>query len=220
MDRFGLFALPFPMFDADDGASSGGAATSDANSGGQQEAGGEQAQTQPFAVFPDEKSFMARLKREAKAMLEAEAKALGFENAEAMRAALKAAREREEAEKSELDKLREAAQRAEAERQAALQAANERLIRAEVKAVAAELGIVDPDAAYALMDCSEVTVDESGQVQGVAEALKALTEAKPYLVKQQTASAPRSGADFRDGGAATGKTLSMNQLIRRAAGLE
>ena len=215
LDRFGLFALPFPMFEADDGAGSGGAATTDADSGGQQEDGGEQQTQQPFAVFPDEKSFMARLKREARSLLESEAKSLGFESAEAMRAALKALREREEAEKSELERLREAAQKAEAERQAALAAANERLIRAEVKAVAADLGIVDPDAAYALMDRSGVTVDDDGQVQGVKAALEALVKAKSYLVRQDAAS--RSGADFA-GGSGDSRKADMNAIIRRAAG--
>lgn len=219
MDRFGLWPVqvPMPLLDADDGAGSGGAAaTTDADSGGQQEDGGsQQPKPQPYAVFPDEKSFMARLKREARSLLESEAKSLGFESAEAMRAALKALREREEAEKSELERLREAAQKAEAERQAALAAANERLIRAEVKAVAADLGIVDPDAAYALMDRSGVTVDDDGQVQGVKAALEALAKSKPYLVRQDAAS--RSGADFA-GGSGDSRKADMNAIIRRAAG--
>lgn len=55
------------------------------------------------------------------------------------------------------------------------------LIKAEIKAQAAELGIVDAEAAEALADLSGVKVGDDGTVEGVKEALTALLEAKPYL---------------------------------------
>jgi|GEM_PF-1603434 len=65
--------------------------------------------------------------------------------------------------------------------QAAEKMANERLVRAEVKVIATEMGLVDSDAAYALMDGNSIEVKEDGAVAGVKEALEALVTAKPWL---------------------------------------
>ena len=62
---------------------------------------------------------------------------------------------------------------------------NQRLINAEVKLLAAEMGLIDADAALALMDKANVEVDESGNVIGVKEALEALVETKPWLKKAE-----------------------------------
>lgn len=187
-----------------------GGPDNNANAGGQQ--GGEGQQNQPFATFPDEKSFMARVNREARQQLEAKAKELGFESVAAMEAALKAAKERAEAEKTELQKAQEAAAKAKADKEAALQAANQRLIRAEVVLKAAELGIIDAEAAYALMDRSGVTVSDDGKVTGVEQALKQLLEAKPYLRRQAVAMMPSAGATNPPPGGA-GKPKSLGDAI-------
>lgn len=71
---------------------------------------------------------------------------------------------------------------AKAAAQAATQKANQKLIRAEVKVIAKDLGIVDPDAAFALADLSKVQVGDDGEISGVKEALETLVKAKPYLV--------------------------------------
>lgn len=184
----------YPTREANQGNEGGTTATPNANAGGQ--LGGE-GESKPFATFPDEKSFMARVNRESQSQLAAKAKELGFESVADMEAVIKAARAKADEEKSELDKAREAATKAEAEKQAALERANDRLIRAEVKSVAADLSIVDGEAAYALMDRSGVAVDDQGNVTGVKEALEALLESKPYLKGQQPAS--RSGGDFTSG---------------------
>jgi ethanolamine utilization microcompartment shell protein EutS len=75
-------------------------------------------------------------------------------------------------------------QEARAKAQEVEQRANERLIRAEVKAVATELGLVDAEAALALMDRSGVKIVDDGSVEGVKEALEALVSVKPWLKKQ------------------------------------
>lgn len=77
-----------------------------------------------------------------------------------------------------------------------MQTADNRLIAAEVKAIGTQLNLVDIDAAFALMDKSEVKVDETGTVTGVQEALNALIEAKPYLVKSPTPSGTGSAGNF------------------------
>jgi hypothetical protein len=74
--------------------------------------------------------------------------------------------------------------------------ANERLIKAEVKSIAVELKLVDADAAYALMDRTAVKINDAGEVEGVKEALEALTKAKPYLVgKGDTVGGVGSGSN-------------------------
>ncbi|WP_427050379.1 scaffolding protein [Paenibacillus sp. TC-CSREp1] len=91
------------------------------------------------------------------------------------------ATERLEAEKAE---ALERAQKAEQAKEAALTAANQRLIKAEFKAVARELN-VRADAledAYVLANLTSVSVDENDNPVGVEDAVKALLTNKPYLV--------------------------------------
>lgn len=185
-------AMNLQLFAEGAAAAAGGTGTppNNANAGGQQAGGGEPST--PFATFPDEKSFMARVNREAKQQVEAQAKAAGFDTVEAMQAALKAVKDKSEADKTELQKAQDAVAKAKADQTATLQTANQRLIKAEVTLKVAELGLVDADAAYALMDRTHVSVADDGKVSGVDEALKALLAAKPYLKKGDTP-APLSG---------------------------
>jgi hypothetical protein len=99
----------------------------------------------------------------------------------------------QEEQKSELEKASDRATKAEEERDRALQTGNERLLRGEVKAAAAKAGFIDPDDAFALLDRTDVKIDDDGNVAGIDEALKALAEAKPHLV-----------TDTRAGGSADG----------------
>ena len=55
------------------------------------------------------------------------------------------------------------------------------MIAAEVKVRAGQMGIVDPDAAFLLLDKSSVSYDASAGVSGVDYALTQLLEAKPCL---------------------------------------
>ena len=63
-----------------------------------------------------------------------------------------------------------------------IRVANDRLIAAEIREIGAQIGLVDAEAALALIDRSGVSVDDNGDVSGVREALDALIAAKPYLV--------------------------------------
>ena len=112
------------------------------------------------------------------------------------------ARRDERAKYSDYQKLKDRAQRADeleaaqlsdtermearavdAERRAAdaLEQIASAMISAEVKVRASQLGIVDPDAAFLLLDKTGVTYDASTGVAGVDDALTQLLEAKPYL---------------------------------------
>ena len=55
------------------------------------------------------------------------------------------------------------------------------MIASEVRVLAMQKGIVDPDAALKLIDRNAVAYDEEKGVLGVGEALDALLAAKPYL---------------------------------------
>lgn len=84
------------------------------------------------------------------------------------------------------------AQEAEEARAKALEAANIRLIKAEFKELAT-IGEVKirPDAiddAFQLADVSGVTIDEAGNVIGMADVIKVLVESKPYLASQSSGS--------------------------------
>jgi hypothetical protein len=63
---------------------------------------------------------------------------------------------------------------------AAEQAANDRIIRAELKAEAIKAGLVDLDA-MKMLDTSSVKLDEHGNPTGAVELFAALKESKPYL---------------------------------------
>jgi len=56
-----------------------------------------------------------------------------------------------------------------------------RTLEYEVKLHAARLGVVDPDAAYRLLDTREIEFGEDGKPANVEKVLRALIAAKPYL---------------------------------------
>lgn len=63
---------------------------------------------------------------------------------------------------------------------AATKAANDRIIRAELKAVAIKAGMVDLDG-LKLADLSSVVLGDDGEVTGAEDLMTKLKEAKPYL---------------------------------------
>ena len=75
--------------------------------------------------------------------------------------------------------------------QEAEQRANDKLIRAEIKSIGAELGVVDPDVAYLLVGKDSLSVKEDGTVEGVKEALEKVITEKPYLVNAAPGEPPR-----------------------------
>jgi hypothetical protein len=108
-----------------------------------------------------------------------------------MKGKLKAERERRRALEAQLaeraadgDKDGQDARVRQAE-QAALVRANERIVRAEVKAAAAGK-LADPADAYKFLDLSQFEVDDDGNVDAdeVADAIADLVKSKPYLAAQ------------------------------------
>lgn len=70
---------------------------------------------------------------------------------------------------------------------AAEKAGNEKLVRAEVKAMAVKAGIVDIDG-LSLADLSKVKFNDKGELEGGQEAIDALKASKPYLFAQPSTS--------------------------------
>jgi uncharacterized protein involved in type VI secretion and phage assembly len=61
------------------------------------------------------------------------------------------------------------------------QAANDRVLRAELKAVAAKHGVVDVNDALKVLDLAGVKLDADGNLTGADELFEAAKKAKPYL---------------------------------------
>lgn len=122
-----------------------------------------------------------------------EAEAISLDEAKKLRREAQSLRGRlkdfEEAEEKRKHAAMTEAERLAAERDAALAtiaAANERVIRAEVRAQALALGFADVDDAWALIDRAAVTLDDGGDVRGAKEAVKALAAKKPHLIRADT----------------------------------
>lgn len=142
---------------------------------------------------------------------------------EAMKVERKAAKDEAAAAKAERDALQAKLDGKEAEHAAqkneqrvkdeALAAANARIIRSEVKAAAKGV-LADPQDAYSFLDMTSFEVDENGNVDedAIADALKSLVAAKPYLSAQ-------GGQRFQggaDGGARNGQVNAIDKEIADA----
>lgn len=78
------------------------------------------------------------------------------------------------------DAAKKAQDEADAKTKEAETKANERIIRAELKAEAIKAGMVDLDG-LKLADLSTVKLNEAGEVEGAAELMEALKKSKPFL---------------------------------------
>jgi len=143
---------------------------------------------------------------------------VSLEEARRLRSESKNLRQRLRAAEGERDRLKAEglsdAERRDREHQET-RAENERLAatvrRLRVELAARELGVVDPEAAAALLDLD--SVDDADDPRALKRALRELVKEKPYL-------APQGGNGF-DGGPGRGgaaRATDMNQLIRAAAG--
>lgn len=149
-------------------------------------------------------ALMARTRQEARERVLRE---LGFDKAEDAKARLEAAKALEDANKTEQQKLADRLAAVEKERtdwqarEAKLQAEKaEVLLRSAVIGKAAAAGFADPTDAYRMLDLSQLKATDSGDVDGLDAALKALGEAKPYLLKATPRIAPTNPGAQGQGG--------------------
>lgn len=206
-----LFNGFIPFYNADDGAGEGG--NGDAGAGDVKPPKVEftaEQQAELNRVIAD------RVDRERKKFADYDdlkTKLTALEQAEAEREAAKLSdTERLEAEKAT---ALAAAEDAKAERDKALTTANQRLINAEFKSLAREANVPAERlaAALKLADLAAVTVDDSGDVIGVKEAVEALVAAHGYLV-EKTQAKQIGGAS---GGKADPPDKTKEQLLKEAA---
>ena len=89
--------------------------------------------------------------------------------------------ELEQAQLTEKERLEARVEQAEKNSQAADQRISEALISSAVQVQAGQMGIVDPEAAFLLVDRSGIRYTPEAGVSGVEDALTQLLETKPYL---------------------------------------
>lgn len=88
---------------------------------------------------------------------------------------------------------------------------NSERIKSAVKLAAKDLGFADPGDAYNLADITGVEIDdESGEIKGVEDALKKLSDAKPYLLEQEKG--PRIGNNTRGKNGKRGKITEPEKI--------
>lgn len=109
-------------------------------------------------------------------------------------------RQMDEAKLSETERLQK--RLAELERQSTeyQQTMQARTLEYEVKLHAARLGVVDPEAAYRLLDIREIEFGEDGKPANIEKALRALIAAKPYLAGGGGQVSPTNPAQGKIGG--------------------
>lgn len=125
------------------------------------------------------------------------------------------AQEQENAKLSETERLQKRLAELEREQAAYQRERQERTLKYETMLAASRLGIVDPDAAYKLLDLAGIEFDEDGTPRNIEAALKELLKAKPYLVAQSSGGSPtnpaRTGAGAND---------AFTAALYRGAGLK
>jgi len=124
--------------------------------------------------------------------------------------------EKKKAAMTESDRLKAEKDESEKKASGTIERTNQRLIRSEVMAQAAALKIIDPDAAFALMEKTGIEVEDDDSVTGVKSALETLVKAKPYLVGSKDPTKKTGDDQGDDKSKKSG--FSMNDLIRKAAG--
>jgi|GEM_PF-6271891 len=87
-------------------------------------------------------------------------------------------------------------------------------LNAEIKALAAAAGSVDPAAVAALIDKSGISVDDNLNVTGAESALNALKESKPYLFNNanNNNNSTRVGSPTNPGNTNTGYKFKMSEI--------
>lgn len=91
------------------------------------------------------------------------------------------------------------------------------MIKTEILNKAQTMNVIDLDSVYQLLDKSDIEID-GGKVTGVDDALKALLNQKPFLLKSNNSgSNNRMGDEQNQGNDNSGK-ISFNDMIRKAIG--
>ncbi|MBQ4899350.1 scaffolding protein [Paenibacillus sp. Marseille-P2973] len=212
--RFPL-ALDLQLFAEGGAGGEGGEGGEGGVSGGDGGSGGSGSKT--FTQAELDAAVQSRLSRAEKAAQKALVNGLGFDSVEAMQAALKKEKGSDKKDDGKLgpedvDKLvDEKIKEREKEQN---QKTFNRLLNAEVKVMANELGFADWEDARALADFSSVKENDQGELEGVREAMDDLAKKKPHLLKTKQGGG-RIGADI-GGGTPADKKKRQEEIINLA----
>jgi hypothetical protein len=175
------------------------------NKGGEGSKGGEGT---PFATFKDEETFMKRLNRAGKSARKEMLTEMGVESEEALKDIIKAKKAADDAAMTELEKAKEKVNEADKKAEAALTTANNRILSAEAKVLATDLGVKASKIKYLLKlaDLSDVEVKD-GEVdqEALKEAIEVVLTDMPELKGtteaggEKPATSTKGGSDFKGG---------------------
>ncbi|MUG45518.1 scaffolding protein [Paenibacillus woosongensis] len=161
----------------------GGEGGEGGGNGGNSGDGGNGSKT--FTQAELDAAVQSRLSRAEKNAQKSLAKELGFDSVEAMQAALKKDTGSDKKDDGKLDPAEVSRlvdeQIKEREKEQNQKTFN-RLLNAEVKVLANELGFADWEDALALGDFSKVKENDRGDLEGVKEAMEDLAKKKPHLL--------------------------------------
>jgi hypothetical protein len=181
-----------PYFEADKGAS-GNAETQPGNAAS---AGTEEAKTYTQAEL--DKLFADRAKQASSSEQKRILTELGAKDLEEAKALLKKQKEAEEAQLSEMDKLKAKVTEQDTYRAQLEKTQREINTQYEIKLQALTLGISDPEDAYKLLDLSKLEFDEkTGKPTNVEAVLRELVGSKPYLLGKSGGSSSTNPAGGR-----------------------
>lgn len=124
-----------------------------------------------------------RLERQSRTAIGKLLSDLGVEKVDDLKTTLQKAREREQAEMTEAQRLQAQLAEYQQKEQTWEQQRRDQALQIAVQTAATRLGIVDPDVALALIQ-SSIEYDDAGQPKDVEKALNELLTQKPYLKAQ------------------------------------
>lgn len=122
----------------------------------------------------------------------------------------------EDAQKSAEEKLQEQLTALQQQTEKAKADRRDAVLRSAIVAAAAKAGMTDPADAYSLLDKSKIEIKDDDTVTGIEEAIKALVESKPYLVKSAPGrQTPAPTSPTNPAGNAGGDNLDWHPLRQK-----
>jgi len=184
----------------------------DANDGGQQsgDSGG-------FTQADVDRIIDSRLDRAKNTAVKSLLEGLGLESVDELQSTITEARERREAEMSELEKARQRAEELEQRYQQAEARARQTALVAEFKTIASQLGASYPQNAIKLVDNAESFLDDDGNVMGVESAVKDLIETGQLPTRTRQAPGLDGGAGGGERPSDKEKPIELTESERRVA---
>lgn len=169
---------------------------------------------QPFATFPDEASFHARLSREAEKQVSGMLEELGLGSKDELAQIVEAKKQADKEAMTEAERLQNELTQAKTQATEATERANKTAISSEARLKAVQLG-VDPKRLsrfIKMVELEDITVDNNGlpDVEKIESRLQEILDEMPEFAKKK---APQQGAGEHFGGGSGEKLpLTLAQI--------